>query len=95
MKKLFLVCIIILCSCKSSNSRPESGHWGDRNKWNSKDFLQTYYADSDGQLIGWIKGTEDSMTISAHCSFSVSDNIGNYENDNDAQQAVESRCPFP
>ena len=86
--------LLLICGCNDYSGRSDSGHWGDRSNWRSDTFIQEYFSDDDGRLIGWIKGSEDSMSIEAHCQYN--DNLENnkYDEQLSAQYAVEKYCKF-
>lgn len=86
---------IIRYKANDSVSSIPAGHWGERSDWRSDDWVQDYFADSDGHLVGWVTSTKESISFEARCA--VNENIsrydiGNFDTDEDAQIAVEKQC---
>ena len=100
-KALLMLPLLLLAGCHDSvtiaGQAHSRGHWGDRSDWNHPDYVQDYFADSDGHLVGWVVGS-NAMSIRAHCEDAEDTDEGNllgaFETQEDAQMAVEARCPL-
>jgi hypothetical protein len=90
-----------LTDCSSDVSPVNTaGHWGDRTTYKENNpWIQNYYSNADGRLIGWLNHYYNNPNIEARCVNGTTRNeyeidLGDFESQEDGQVAIEKYCLY-